>query len=56
VAAAVLDGGPPHAPLAASVGVATCGPGKERTLEAAEALLREASAALAKAARRRAAD
>jgi GGDEF domain-containing protein len=56
VAAAVLDGGPPHAPLSASAGVVACGPGRERTTEAAEALLREALAALANGARRRATD
>jgi diguanylate cyclase (GGDEF)-like protein len=46
VAQTRFDGGAPHAPLTASVGVATCGPGKERTTEAAEALLRAASVAL----------
>ena len=46
VAATRFDGGAPHAPLTASVGVAACGPGKDGTAEAAAALLRDASAAL----------
>jgi len=46
VAATRFDGGAPHAPLTASVGVAACGPGKDGTPEAAAALLREASVAL----------
>ena len=46
VATATFDGGAPHAPLTASVGVAVCGPGTEKIATAAEALLRDASAAL----------
>jgi diguanylate cyclase (GGDEF)-like protein len=46
VAGTTFDAGAPHPPLTASVGVAPCGAGEERTSEAASALLREATGAL----------
>ena len=46
VAATTFDGGAPHAPLTASVGVASSGPGKDRPPEAAAAMMRDATTAL----------
>jgi diguanylate cyclase (GGDEF)-like protein len=54
VAAATFDAGRPEAPLTASVGVVECREGNEKTTPAAaEALLRDAEAALAAALRAR---